>query len=256
VVAGFAASGAILAGLTCPPRRAIATCLAVGATAGAFGGVVTVATGGAGIVLGGAATAAATNAGDQWLTTGRIDPGDVATAAVIGAATGALTHGALRTGAALTRRTPTPHHPQPPNPPLTSGAKANHVYSSGGLTAREGNLLAPRLSIGDARAAAESQGLSIRSIDLRLRTEGMPGYWEDAYGSTPFGLRDGDLVPMRAADGRFIVELQSAALQSDQAAVMTISHELQHLRQWMSGNPLDEGLAEGAAEQVVRWWRG
>lgn len=86
----------------------------------------------------------------------------------------------------------------------------------------------------------------------------MPGYWADAYGSTPMSLNPQTLAatPIRAADGRFVIELQNAGLQSPEIAAMTIKHELQHLRQWTNGANMSELAAERAAEMMVRWGHG
>lgn len=65
-----------------------------------------------------------------------------------------------------------------------------------------------------------------------------------------------DVYPRRGPDGRYIVELQSAALQDELTAAMTISRELYHLRAWRNGmNVHDEAAAETAAELTEMYYR-
>jgi hypothetical protein len=63
-----------------------------------------------------------------------------------------------------------------------------------------------------------------------------------------FISQTGSGAPWRAADGRVVLTLQDAGLASRQAAVETISHELNHLRgMFNTGNPTAEAIAEAAA---------
>ncbi|WP_433824948.1 DUF6531 domain-containing protein [Actinoplanes sp. CA-015351] len=121
------------------------------------------------------------------------------------------------------------------------------------------NRREPVLSVDDARAAAERQNLDTRSIDIRLRREGDPGYFEYGYGSTVFRMESRPPyteTPVRGPDGRFIVELQPSALQDELTAAMTISHELYHLRTWFRGGDVhDEAAAETAAEVTEMYYR-
>jgi hypothetical protein len=53
----------------------------------------------------------------------------------------------------------------------------------------------------------------------------------------------------RASNGKFLLTLQDAGLSSTQAAVETISHELNHVRGILAtGVPTEESAAEAAAE--------
>jgi RHS repeat-associated protein len=134
------------------------------------------------------------------------------------------------------------------------------IHSSGnspGLP--ELNRRDPVISVEDARAAAERQNLDTRSIDIRLRREGDPGYFEYGYGSTVFQMQSRPPyteTPVRGPDGRFIVELQPSALQDELTAAMTVSHELYHLRTWFRGGDVhDEAAAETAAEVTEMYYR-
>ncbi|MBO0879743.1 MAG: hypothetical protein J2P17_05110, partial [Mycobacterium sp.] len=92
IVAGFAVGGAVMSAMNCPPGKSIAGCAVRGAVAGAVGGLVFVATGGTGggisaAIISGAASSAASSATDQFLSTGHVNAGQVATDAVVGGAT-------------------------------------------------------------------------------------------------------------------------------------------------------------------------
>ena len=93
VVAGFAVGGAVTSALNCPPGRSIAGCAVRGGAAGAIGGAVFVATGGTGGgvaagIISGAASSGAQTATQQYLDTGELDAGGIATSMAIGGALG------------------------------------------------------------------------------------------------------------------------------------------------------------------------
>jgi hypothetical protein len=106
VIAGFAVGGAVANALSCPPGQSIAGCAVRGAVAGAVGGAVFVATGGTGggvsaAIIAGGLSSATTDAAEQVMSTGTIDPTEVIEQGVVGGATGGIFHGAGRLAAGL-----------------------------------------------------------------------------------------------------------------------------------------------------------
>lgn len=103
----------------------------------------------------------------------------------------------------------------------------------------------PGISLEQAAAAAERNGLDLSNVDLGYEAPGAAGQPAGGYGYSSF-LGDGS--PALSAAGRMQITLMDPALASEPDAVATIAHELAHLT--MVG-PYDEEGAEAYAQQVM-----
>lgn len=105
----------------------------------------------------------------------------------------------------------------------------------------------PKLSIDDAYRLGREHGIDMRQFKLVYA----PGNEYD-FGSVgryfnPRTLEPGDIV--RAADGRIELRLFDKALRSPQDLIETLSHELNHVREfYKTGVFSSESAAEAAAE--------
>jgi RHS repeat-associated protein len=98
-----------------------------------------------------------------------------------------------------------------------------------------------RISVEQARIAAERNGIDTRMFDIR---EGGASYVADK--SKIFELSQGTLK--RAADGRFVLELYDPGLASERTAVGSIAHEVNHVREYLrTGTWTDESEAKAEA---------
>ena len=118
--------------------------------------------------------------------------------------------------------------------PLAGGAEnapATRIFSRGA-----GGVA--KLSLEEAAAAAERHGIDMRMFKLEYEQGPHYGFISQTLSGKPW----------RAPDGRIVLTLQDKGLESAQAAVETISHELNHLRGILStGHPTEEVVAELAA---------
>ena len=229
-----AAGGGLAGGLGSLGTRVLPAALTTGSrtAATAFGGGVGALSGAGGSTLGEFYDLTPLPGSD-----GQFNGESVVLGTVLGGATGAGVSGA--------RYTPAP-------------GRLDVYSATGDDSVVAANARPANMTIEQARAAAESYGVDTRPLDLVHRTEGMPGYWDRSYGSTPMHMNPRTLQetgPFRSPDGRYIVELQNAALQDPQTAAMTIKHEVQHIRQWQHGEPMNEADAERAAELMVQHGR-
>lgn len=120
-------------------------------------------------------------------------------------------------------------------PPLKTAGRS--FYDSNGNP----DVSGPGISLDQARAAAERNGIDMSCVDLCYEPPTAPNYI-NAYGSSRF---NGDDTPYINSSGRFEITLQDPALASEQDAVETIAHELAHLQ---AVGPNDEIGAEEAAQ--------
>ncbi len=103
----------------------------------------------------------------------------------------------------------------------------------------------PNISLDQARAAAERNGLDLSNVDLKYESPDAPSYRASGYGYSSFTF-SGD--PYVNAAGNYEITLQNAGLASEQDAVATIAHEYAHL--YLVG-PEDHAAAEEFAQQVM-----
>jgi len=115
------------------------------------------------------------------------------------------------------------------------------IYS----TASSGGGVA-RITLAEAEAAARAAGIDMRMFQLAY--EAGPHYG--------FISQTGAGALVRAADGRIVLTLQDAGLNSTRAAVETIAHELNHVRGILrTGLATDEAAAEAAARAAGQFSR-
>ena len=102
------------------------------------------------------------------------------------------------------------------------------------------------ISLDQAAAAASRHGIDMRMFDLQYE----PG---PNFG---FMSQTGSGALVRGAGGRIALTLQDAGLASEQDAVETIAHELNHVRGVLNnGFVTDEPTAEAAAQAAGRYFR-
>lgn len=106
-----------------------------------------------------------------------------------------------------------------------------------------------KVSLEQARAAAERNGLDLSNVDLMYEAPDASGYRPSGFGRTAFTWDD---TPFQNADGKFEMTLQDRALTSEEEAVATIAHEWAHL--YLVG-PADHAAAEAFAERVVQGYQ-
>ena len=107
-----------------------------------------------------------------------------------------------------------------------------------------------RISVDEAVKAAEGHGIDMRMFDVRHD----PDLPEEVYGFVSRSL-DANFNPagiVRSADGRIVLTLGDSGLISTQAAVETISHELNHVRGFLSTGQMSSEAAAEAAAQTAR----
>ena len=127
--------------------------------------------------------------------------------------------------------------------PLHASRGTMNTFSSGSGRYLDG----PKLSIDDAYRLGREHGIDMRQFKL----EYAPGNEYD-FGSVgryfnPKTLEPGDIV--RAADGRIELRLFDKGLRSPQDLIETLSHELNHVREfYKTGAFSPESAAEAAAE--------
>jgi hypothetical protein len=103
----------------------------------------------------------------------------------------------------------------------------------------------PNISLEQARAAAERNGLDLSNIDLKYESPDAPSYRASGYGYSSFTFSG---EPYVNAAGNYEITLQNAGLASEQDAVATIAHEWAHL--YVVG-PEDHAAAEEFAQQLM-----
>ena len=104
---------------------------------------------------------------------------------------------------------------------------------------------APRLSLDEARAAAEARGVDTSCIDLCYQPSSDPSWLPDKYGFSSFTYDD---QPWVGPNGLMQVTLTDLGLQSSEQAAYTIAHELGHL---LEAGPFDEVGAEAFAARLL-----
>jgi RHS repeat-associated protein len=103
-----------------------------------------------------------------------------------------------------------------------------------------------RISLEEAAEAASRNGIDMRMMELQYE----PGPWEGFISQTGLG------VPFRGATGKIIVTLRDGGLASEREAVITIAHELNHVRGLLrSGQTTPEPVAERAGQLAGRFFR-
>jgi hypothetical protein len=128
----------------------------------------------------------------------------------------------------------------PPSPPNDSGANPMKYGPVGG-----GRSGGPIISLDQAVAAAERNGLDLFGVHLNYEGPDTPGYRASGFGYSSFTF-DGD--PYMNDAGKFEITLQNAGLASERDAVATIAHEWAHL--FLVG-PADHRAAEAFAQEVM-----
>lgn len=124
------------------------------------------------------------------------------------------------------------------------------VFRAGGDAASGG----AGLTVDEARAAAQRNGIDTRSMNIQYGGAGREGSTD--FGST--GLTwAGPLL--RGPSGQFEVTLYDAGLASEENAVNTLAHELNHIRDVMRTgewpDPEDEQIAREAGNTAQRYFR-
>jgi RHS repeat-associated protein len=103
------------------------------------------------------------------------------------------------------------------------------------------------ISLDEAEAAATRNGLDMRMFELRHEAGG------GAYG---YISQTGSGALVRGSTGRILLTLQDAGLASEQDAVETIAHELNHVRGVLTtGDVTSEAAAEAAATSAGQYFR-
>jgi len=132
-----------------------------------------------------------------------------------------------------------------------ASASISQVYRSAG----PGLDIGPpsRISLDQARAAAERNGIDMRMFDLEYEHP-------DDFNANKFGFMSykgtGEIV--RSATGRFVITLTDTGLRSELDAVETIAHELNHVRSVLQYGPdyiSTEQEAEFGAEALRTHFR-
>jgi RHS repeat-associated protein len=132
---------------------------------------------------------------------------------------------------------------------LATAMVAGGLSQSGGVrfAARTGTgSEGEGVSLGQARAAAERNGIDMSDIDLRYVPKSSPEYKSGTKGSTAF---NGIWEPMLNAQGRYEIVLQDEGLTSEYEAYATILHEIIHTSNPVAGEADVESLAVGIAEE-------
>ena len=107
------------------------------------------------------------------------------------------------------------------------------------------------ISLDEAVAAAERNGIDTRMFKLEYGGSD-PRYFGNT-SFTPTDLTFQSFKIVRAPDGRAIITLYDKGLTSEQAAVETIAHEINHIRGvFKTGMYTSEAAAEAAAEAAGR----
>lgn len=165
-----------------------------------------------------------------------IDPGNVAIGTALGCATGGVVHTGLNSVRA---------RPRGVTPPVSGSRR---TYSSSSTPAPNGATI----SLEDAATVASSNGIDMRMFKLEFEA-GVPLH---LYGFTSV---NGAGQIFRSADGRFIITLTDAGLSSPQAALNTIAHELNHIREILNGPTghfiQDEAAATTAGDLAEAFFR-
>jgi len=94
------------------------------------------------------------------------------------------------------------------------------------------------VTLDEARALAEQAGLDLTQVDLNYAATD----WPTLYGFTDFVSPNEPLV----VDGKFQITLTNNGLSCSEEAIETIGHELEHVNQYLRGDPQDEAQAEAA----------
>jgi RHS repeat-associated protein len=121
-----------------------------------------------------------------------------------------------------------------------SGTATRVFRAASGVAAK------PQITLGQAAAAAERAGIDMRMIQLAYEA------------GKDFGFMSTDAAGrlIRGSTGRILVTLQNAGLASERDAVMTIAHELNHIRGVLAGGaPTEHAIAEGAARLAGLFFR-
>lgn len=166
---------------------------------------------------------------------------------------GLLCHSLGSGGAPVSVLIPAPvkDWPWSPGDEAGSGAKDATDRTSESQVGRPGPAggQGPRITLEQARTAAEGNGFDTRMISLEYEA-GEAGF----YGSTKY---TGSNRLSRGADGRFRVMLTYESLVSEQQSVNTIAHDVNHIRESLRTGtiPIDEEAATREGNLVQQYFR-
>lgn len=104
-------------------------------------------------------------------------------------------------------------------------ASAIRAYRSGQSASSGGAI-----SLEQARAVAERNGIDMRMFDLQYEAGAKAGDYA-------FTSQTGSGAIYRTASGRFLMTLTDSGLASEEDAVNSIAHELNHVREIMANGP-------------------